>query len=87
MASLVLLPAAAPAVIVPGQLMRRALNSVPEEFFNRVYHINLLIISVWCPTFAKATAGKLVSGVKGVSDSKTQDAILFFYDILDTSSQ
>jgi hypothetical protein len=41
-ASLVLLPAAAPAVVVPCQLMRRALNSVPEEFFNRVYHINLL---------------------------------------------
>ena len=41
-AFLVLFPAAAPAVVVSGQLMARSLGTVTEQFFNRVYHINLL---------------------------------------------
>jgi hypothetical protein len=34
-ASLVLLPAAAPTVFVPRQMIYRALNSVAKKFFNR----------------------------------------------------
>jgi len=41
-ASLVLLPAAAPAVIVPGQLVGRTLDSITEQFFNCTDHMNLL---------------------------------------------
>ena len=41
-ASLVLLPAAAPAVVVPGQLMGRAPGTITEQFFDCADHINLL---------------------------------------------
>jgi hypothetical protein len=41
-ASLVLLTASAPAVVVPGQLVSRTLDSITEQFFNCADHKNLL---------------------------------------------
>lgn len=41
-APFVLLTASAPAVVVPGQLVSRTLDSITEQFFNCVDHMNLL---------------------------------------------
>ena len=50
MAFFVLLPATAPAIIVSGQLMDRALGTVTKQFFYCAKHLNLrekMVFSVW----------------------------------------